>query len=1258
MYSRLFILIISNILVFSQSYAQDYEKANLLFEAEQYAKAAEEYEKVIPWLFEELGESDTTAIPMYYYLLGSSYYMSNQTEKAIETHTTNHKYCLLNHKGSSEMHLNSLVQLCEIAINMQDREQLLSLRKEIVKSRLKSEPNSDNLIQLGYAYNDLGLANYNLGNDAEAIQNYENAIKLLKQELGDKNIDVANVLTNQSNSYLYNKEYNKAKETYQIAFDHIYNLSPSEYNNNIRTMRALAKELISFNLYEEAKHALFIDIETKKRFISKNDTSLTESYVSLGDVFYYLKDNEKAELAYDSSAQTINYNFKPQSEDWAFWHSYLGGSYEMIKKWDKAIASSTNAFSYYEKNKEDNMYAYLIVNNSLLSFYLKTEDYTNALIHSKIKVDQYRKELNNKDNFNYYIPAVQEKAEIHTKLLQHEESINTITDALKNTEKYLGKDIIYINLLDNLGQNYHNTSNFPKAIETTKDRISILKTVFSENSLEYSIGVNDLGLIYLSAGEYIKALEAFETAYVFLQNDQYLNKTNTLNNIARCYSELANFKKSLKYYEESLKTHRENDTANIHYCAALINVGVLYATINDFVNAETYFKIAKDVITSIDGKENEYYITIQNSLANVYLNTQRYEESVNAYAESMELIKNVYGKNDPNVTDLVANFGHALCVFQEFDQGIMLLEKVRNRLIKTTGSQNPKAMLNAVNLGLAYHANDQDAKAYEIIINQFETINNNVNYNLKYLGEGESIEYLKRIGLYYSICYSYVLDTYEKHLELADIGLNSLLQIKGKLLLSNTALKNQILNSKDPLLIETYNEWLSKIQSISAIQSLSNIDLKLLDKTQKEAEELEKKLINESKDFAKTLSQKYDWKDIQKTLADNETVVEFVEFNHQTNFNSDTIRYAAFIFNKKSEHPLFINVCSKQDLVNIIGKYGGNNLSYIQGIYGKNGEKPKLHDLIWKPINNYLSEGDKVIISPDGLLHKVSFSGISDGNQFMNQKYNIKLVNATSTLSKKEVALNEFNPIILGGIDYDYNVDKDADHIWTYLEGTKIESKEIEQKFIEKGVKPAYFTAGEANESQLSQVLPAKNIAHIATHGFFYPKPSLAEEILANEVITDEDVVFRGGTRGLGYNFYVTNKNPMMRSGIALSGANQVWNNTDIDLQNDGVLTAQDIAVMDLRNLDLMVLSACETGLGDIEGSEGVYGLQRSLKMAGVNNIIMSLWQVPDNETKEFMIQFYSFLLESKDVSGSFRKAQLAMSKKYDAFYWAAFVLI
>jgi CHAT domain-containing protein len=135
--------------------------------------------------------------------------------------------------------------------------------------------------------------------------------------------------------------------------------------------------------------------------------------------------------------------------------------------------------------------------------------------------------------------------------------------------------------------------------------------------------------------------------------------------------------------------------------------------------------------------------------------------------------------------------------------------------------------------------------------------------------------------------------------------------------------------------------------------------------------------------------------------------------------------------------------------------------------------------------------------------------------------------------------------------------------------------------------------------------------------------------------------------------------NPLIRSGLVMAGANRVWlgQKPFADFE-DGILTAYEISLMNLSNTKLVVLSACETGLGDIEGSEGVFGLQRAFKMAGVPYTMMSLWSVPDEQTAELMIQFYTYLIDNQFITTAFSNAQRAMQKKYPPYYWAGFVLV
>jgi len=181
----------------------------------------------------------------------------------------------------------------------------------------------------------------------------------------------------------------------------------------------------------------------------------------------------------------------------------------------------------------------------------------------------------------------------------------------------------------------------------------------------------------------------------------------------------------------------------------------------------------------------------------------------------------------------------------------------------------------------------------------------------------------------------------------------------------------------------------------------------------------------------------------------------------------------------------------------------------------------------------------------------------------------------------------------------------------------------------------------EVTEHNIKKIIidPTKNnVVHIATHAYFFP----------DEINIEAD------------NYFAAHKNPLLRSGLVLSGANKNWNSKSlVDSNNDGILTAEEISFLDLSGVELIVLSACDTGLGKLSNLEGVNGLQRAFKLAGANKLIMSLWKVPDKEAAEFFDYFYKFLLEDKlSVNQSFRETQRIMKEIYEPYYWAGFVLL
>ncbi|HRE39650.1 MAG TPA: CHAT domain-containing protein, partial [Chitinophagaceae bacterium] len=213
---------------------------------------------------------------------------------------------------------------------------------------------------------------------------------------------------------------------------------------------------------------------------------------------------------------------------------------------------------------------------------------------------------------------------------------------------------------------------------------------------------------------------------------------------------------------------------------------------------------------------------------------------------------------------------------------------------------------------------------------------------------------------------------------------------------------------------------------------------------------------------------------------------------------------------------------------------------------------------------------------------------------------------------------------------------------WSPLPGTAAEVKKINDLFAQNKITTRLFLQQKASEENLkSQDGRSSQILHIATHGYFLPQSLKRKQKEESK------------------NTYVLSEDPLIRSGLILAGGNNAWTGKTIpEGAEDGIATAYEIAQLNLSNTELVVLSACETALGDVRGSEGVFGLQRAFKMAGVKKMIVSLWQVPDKETVELMTTFYSWWLKGKTTDDAFAMAQADMRKKYSPFYWAAFVLV
>jgi len=331
----------------------------------------------------------------------------------------------------------------------------------------------------------------------------------------------------------------------------------------------------------------------------------------------------------------------------------------------------------------------------------------------------------------------------------------------------------------------------------------------------------------------------------------------------------------------------------------------------------------------------------------------------------------------------------------------------------------------------------------------------------------------------------------------------------------------------------------------------------------------------------------------------------------------------------------------------------------------------RLREALFDPLTSALAERRRLFLAPAGNLATLPFESLplADGRHLI-EEYEISYLAAGRDVLRfaASSALKPGPPLVAADPDFDLEATTTARTSsvakpFERLSGTRREGERVAEML---GVTPLLEAA--ALEARIKgNRLP--RILHLATHGFFLNAVQRDPLVRVDPktVAINPDALFeqeQGGSEPVGRprNGDLAQlewaENPLLRSGLALAGAN-TWleEGTLPEEAEDGLLTAEDVTGMDLLATDLVILSACQTGLGDVHAWEGVYGLRRAFVLAGAKTLVMSLWNVPDEQTQELMEDFYQRLLQGQPRAEALRGAQLAMKAKCpDPYYWGAFI--
>lgn len=508
--------------------------------------------------------------------------------------------------------------------------------------------------------------------------------------------------------------------------------------------------------------------------------------------------------------------------------------------------------------------------------------------------------------------------------------------------------------------------------------------------------------------------------------------------------------------------------------------------------------------------------------------------------------------------------------------------------------------------------------------------------------------------LYHSLVFEGILN---KHPELREqiamqsINLKNLLSSNDESLLKNTTGTNYF---------EIANELLGLKKDIIRMENeslLSRKEDETIDIQKDQIESMYATILND-KDFTVNF---YTAADIAQKLSPTDAYAEFIRYNNL--LRKDTISYGAFVVSKTNQQFLPVKLFHENQLIRILNdknasfqlralKIPGQRSVSIKSKPANNDStqqkatpitKDKLAAIIFDSLNVHLKNKSRLIFIPDGYLNRISFAALKMNNQFLFQQYSLKQLSAVKMLFEKTKTIDTIKWMVAGGLQYDeenciatgkFLAD---DVSWNYLPGTLKEVQLLQEKFTNKVSLLKVVTGNSFTDSSLASFSKYPYI-HIASHGFYFDSSEV------DSYFSDR------------YMHSNIKRFPLLRTGIVVSNANcPIEKNL---LSKNGYLSGYEIAATDLSSCKLIVLSACESALGDIKSNLGVMGLQRAIKLAGAQKMLITLWKIPDAETVEFMQQFYTFLWGGKTEEESLKATQEIQSKKYDVGKWGAFVLI
>ncbi|WMN11467.1 tetratricopeptide repeat protein [Marivirga salinae] len=1185
--------------------------------------ALQYFQQVLPILNQYISQAGSQYLNTLYYV-ASLLQEKGDLDQAAEFYDRVIGITQDNNLQSSELWKISAYQRALIYQESSQNDKAISFY-EILKTQLENDDDTDRNLYAS-TKNNLGVLYQKTGQSNKG----ESLLALGGDDLQSQ-LNSAAVAFNKG-------DYTTALALYSIAND---SLSIENKADSLQSVKILAQKALVFKQMGKLDSALQLLLSVDENILSNIEGESEEkalAYKNTGDIYLDLADFDSAELYLNKSLQQFEGDNKFKTEIEIPTRNSLGVLEQNRTNIDKATNYFTKNLQLIEKTLGKETVEYANTLNNLGSLSLENSEYDLAESYFKDAGYIFRTifESNHENNAKVYEnlgTVAQSRSRFRQADSLYRLAEKTYVNSLGENHPAL------LNVYSKLALVKMGEAEYPIAEQYFRKTLNLSKTIYGNQSAAYADALSGIGLYYQNTGNLKEAKNNLLSAidiYIEKLGKLHPSYVTSIENLSSIYQSEGNTEKALPLLNEALEMDSIIYGVNHpKYATTLHNLASLYLANEDFEKAEEYYEKSLVIDEKVYGSNNPVFASTQYNLAVLYQKQEAFEKADSLFSKVSKLRKEVLGVNHPNY------------IFTLYGWGI--LKQVQN------------------DIDSAYTLFSESVDSYLFLFKEY----------FPSMSESEKSAFYHKVNPVFEAYKDFAIENFQTIPKLKEDLFNLQLTTKAMLLNASAKMRNKILNSGDQELIALFTSWQDKKEKAIQYYSYTKEELTEqdinLDEIENSINSMEKELSVKSNLFnAGFGSDSINWQKLKQSLGPNTGVVELVRV--KKSLKNDSIIYAGLILTDTMDEP---QIAVLQEGRRIEQKYFN---AYQNLIKFKLMDKIS-YEKLWEWVDKDIPEGlDKLYISPDGIYNKININTLYSENlgQYLLEKENIRIITSARDLIKTDMkvlsndstslatdstfiaesdslSITEYPSLVLIGSP-DFSLGRPSDEMKLTsqstglmrdfnggippLPGTKLEINAIDSMTKANNWRVTKYIEKEANEILIDS-LSAPNILHIATHGFFKTYDS------------DKKI---SGAENQG-----KEENPLLRSGILLSGASigLAGGLPYEDSFEDGLLTAYETMNLNLEGTELVVLSACETGLGDVKNGEGVYGLQRAFLVAGAKNLIMSLWTVNDYTTQLLMTEFYKHWTEGDDKFTSFRKAQMKIKEEFpQPYYWAAFTII